>query len=109
MRIRFKGRNPFAFLFVRSRREDYVSHYVVREYARGRSLQDVLNDPYVRNRSTPEERARLLERPEVVAAIGEQAVADLKLTLADVHPDRRASTVRLRSPAVAGDGESRSR
>jgi len=82
MRVRFKGRNPFAFLFVRSRREQYLSQYVLREYARGRSLQDVLEDPYIRNRSTPAERARLLEQPELVAAIGEQAVADLKLALA---------------------------
>jgi hypothetical protein len=101
MRVRFKGRNPFAFLFARSRREDYLSHYVVREYARGRSLQDVLNDPYVRNRSTPEERARLLERPEVVAAIGEHRVADLKLALAGAHAERRGPTVRLRRPVAA--------
>jgi hypothetical protein len=85
MRFRVRGMNPFAFLFVRSRREDYLAQYVLREYVRGRSLQDVLNDPYVRNRSTPEERARLLERPEVVATIGQQTVADLKLALADVR------------------------
>jgi hypothetical protein len=82
MRVRFKGRNPFAFLFVRSRREQYLSQYVLREYARGRSLQDVLEDPYIRNRSTPTERARVLEQPELVGAIGQQAVADLKLALA---------------------------
>ena len=84
MRTRFKGgRGPFAFLFARSRKEDYLARYVVREYARGRSLQDVLDDAYLRNRSTPQERARLLERPEVVAAIGRQALAELKLVLAD--------------------------
>lgn len=70
--------NPFAFLFVRSRREQYLVRYVLREYRRGRSLRDVLDDPYVRARSTPQERARLLDQPEVVAAIGEQAVADLR-------------------------------
>lgn len=75
-------RNPFSFLFVRSRQDQYLVQYVLRESARGRSLQDVLEDPYVRNRSTPEERARLLERPEVVAAIGEQAVDDLRRSLA---------------------------
>ncbi|HVU78294.1 MAG TPA: hypothetical protein VHC67_11965 [Gaiellaceae bacterium] len=74
-------RNPFAFLFVGSRREEYLAQYVLREYGRGRLLSDVLMDPYVRNRSTPEERARLLERPEVVAAIGEQALAELRLGL----------------------------
>jgi len=104
MRVRFKGRNPFAFLFVRSRREEYLSRYVLREYARGRSLQDVLEDPYIRNRSTPEERTRLLERPEVVAAIGKQTVADLKEALAGVHADRRGPVVRLRPPVTASDG-----
>ena len=60
----------------------YLARYVVREYARGRSLEDVLDDPYVRNRSTADQRARLLESPEVVSAIGEQAVADLKRAVA---------------------------
>ena len=100
MRIWFKGRNPFAFLFVRPRREEYLSRYVLRQYTRGRSLQDVLEDPYVRNRSTLQERARLLERPDVVAAIGEQTVADLKQSLAGVHADRRGPVVRLRPPAA---------
>lgn len=82
MRISLKERkNPFAFLFVSSRREEYLVQYVLREYGRGRILSDVLMDPYVRNRSTPEERARLLERPDVVAAIGERALADLRVGL----------------------------
>jgi hypothetical protein len=67
--------------------------------ARGRSLQEILEDPYVRNRSTPEERARLLERPELVAAIGRQTVADLTLALADAHGDRRGPT-----PVASSDG-----
>ena len=81
-RSAFRGKNPIAFLFGPSRREEYLARYVVREYARGRSLNDVLDDAYVRNRSTPHERARLLERPELVTAIGEQALADLRVTLA---------------------------
>lgn len=84
-----RKRNPFAFLFVRSRREDYLAQYVLREYARGRSLRDVLEDPYLRNRSTPQERARLLERSEVVAAIGEQTVTDLRSALAAAPPHVR--------------------
>lgn len=79
MRISFKGRNPFGSLFATSRREQYLERYVLREYARGRSLQEVLDDPYIQNRTTPAERARLLERPEVVAALGEQALAELRL------------------------------
>lgn len=76
-----KRRSPLSFLFVSSARERYLAEYVLRECARGRSLEDVLADPYVRNRSTPEERGRLLDRPEVVEAIGEQAVAEMKRTL----------------------------
>jgi hypothetical protein len=36
----------------------------------------------VRNRSTTEERARLLDQPDLVAALGERAVDDLRLSLA---------------------------
>lgn len=74
MRISFRPTNPLRFLFGGTRRETYLAQYVLREHARGRALRDVLDDPYVRNRSTPAERRRLLDRPEVVAAIGEQAL-----------------------------------
>jgi hypothetical protein len=83
MRIRIKGRrSPFAFLFASPRREQYLAHYVLREYGRGRQLRDIFEDPYVQNRSTPEQRARLLERPEIVAAIGKQTVADVRVARA---------------------------
>jgi hypothetical protein len=81
MRISLRGSNPFSFLFAASRREQYLAHYVIREHARGRSLDDVLADPYVRNRSTPEERARVFERPEVVEAIGEHTLEEMKRSL----------------------------
>jgi hypothetical protein len=73
--------NPFSFLFASSRREDFLARYVARECARGRTLDEVLADPYVRNRSTPQERARVLDRPEVVEAVGESAVAEMKSSL----------------------------
>jgi hypothetical protein len=79
-KVRFA--NPFKGLFGTSRREQHVERYVLREHRKGRSLAEVLDDPYVRAWSTPEERARLLERPEVVAAVGEQAVADLRAAMA---------------------------
>jgi hypothetical protein len=69
----FNGRNPFRFLFGSSRREEALARYVVREHARRRPLAEILEDPYIRNRSTPEERTRLLDRPEVVAAFGESS------------------------------------
>lgn len=68
-------RNPFSFLFARSSQEDRLAAYVIREHERGRSLDDVLDDPYVRNRATPAEVARLLDRPEVIHALGETTVA----------------------------------
>jgi hypothetical protein len=71
-------RNPFASLFARSRREQHLAQYVIRECSRGRSFDDVLSDPYVRNRTSKEERARLLERPEVIAGIGQHALEELR-------------------------------
>lgn len=68
-------RNPFASLFARSSHEDRVAAYVIREHERGRPLAEILEDPYVRNRCTPQQRERLLDRPEVIRALGEHAVA----------------------------------
>jgi len=81
MRLSLRLSNPFSFLFVSSKRERYLAEYISRECARGRSLDDVLADPYIRNRSSLEERARVLERPEVVEVVGEQAVAEMKRSL----------------------------
>ena len=64
-------RSPFSFLFSRSSSEDQVAAYVIREHERGRTLADVLDDPYVKNRTTPQERERLLDRPDVIRAVGD--------------------------------------
>ena len=71
----FKGKNPLGFLFGSSRRERFLARYVLREHRRGRPLAEILDDPYVRNRATPEELARLLDRPEVIHALGATNVA----------------------------------
>jgi hypothetical protein len=63
-------RNPFTFLSARSSKEERLSAYVIREHERGRPLAEILDDPYVRNRATPQELARLLDRPEVIHALG---------------------------------------
>ena len=55
-------RSPFSFLFAKSGQEERVTTYIIREHDRGRSLADILEDPYVRNRCTPAETARLLEQ-----------------------------------------------
>jgi hypothetical protein len=68
-------RSPFSFLFTRSSNEERIAAYVIREHERGRLLHDILEDPYLRNRCTPEELGRLLDRPEIVHALGESSVA----------------------------------
>ena len=75
-------RNPFSFLFSRSSQEERLAAYVIREHARGRSLEEVLNDRYVLNRTTPAQRARLLDRPEVIRAIGDEAIKSARSSLA---------------------------
>jgi len=65
-------------LFSRSEGLDRLSAYVIREHERGRSLAEILEDPYVRNRSTPQQRERLLDKPEVIRAIGDDAVASAR-------------------------------
>ena len=67
-------RSPFAFLFARSSNEERVASYVIREHERGRTLAEILDDPYVKNRLTPEQTKRLLDRPEVVQAIGNETI-----------------------------------
>ena len=63
-------RNPFTFFSTRSSKEERLSAYVIREHERGRPLAEIIDDPYVRNRATPQELARLLDRPEVIHALG---------------------------------------
>jgi hypothetical protein len=64
-------RNPFSFLFQRSSGEERVAAYVIREHSRGRPLAEIIEDRYVQNRLSPEAQKRLLDRPEVIRAIGE--------------------------------------
>jgi hypothetical protein len=73
---------PFSFLFARSTQEERVAAYVIREHERGRSLEEILEDPYVRNRLTPQQRLRLLDRPELIRAIGDDIVESARQTLA---------------------------
>ncbi|MGH3045579.1 MAG: hypothetical protein ACRDNC_01035 [Gaiellaceae bacterium] len=56
-------------------KEEALAAYIVREHRLGRSLEDILDDPYLKNRSTEEQRLRLLERPEVIRAVGEDTAA----------------------------------
>ena len=71
-------RDLFSFLFQRSSAEERVAAYVIREHDRGRDLAQILEDRYVQNRLTPDQRMRLLDRPEVVKALGDDTVANAR-------------------------------
>jgi hypothetical protein len=74
-------RDPFSFLFARSGSEERVAAYVIREHERGRALQEILEDPYIRNRLSTEQQARLLDRPDIIRAIGQDTVGAARDTL----------------------------
>jgi hypothetical protein len=63
-------RKPFSFFGAGSSTQDRVAAYLIREHERGRSVAEILEDPYVRNRCSDAQKARLLERPEVIHALG---------------------------------------
>ena len=74
----------FSFLFQRSSAEERVAQYVVREHDRGRALSEILEDNYVINRlQSPQQRARLLERPEILQAVGADMVEAAKASIDD--------------------------
>jgi len=76
LRFRSFVRNPFSFLFAGSSKEERLAAYIIREHDRGRSLSEILDDPYIRNRATEREVARLLDRPEVIEALGRATVSE---------------------------------
>ena len=64
-------KDMFSFLFQRSSGEERVAQYVIREHDRGRPLAEIMEDRYVLNRlESPAQRARLLDRPEIIQAVG---------------------------------------
>jgi len=74
----------FSFLFQRSTAEERVAQYVIREHDRGRALGEILDDRYVVNRLTsPAQRARLLDRPEIIQAVGGDMAEAAKASLTD--------------------------
>jgi hypothetical protein len=56
-------------------KEDSLAAYMVREHRSGRALAEILEDPYLKNRATEEQRLRLLERPDVIRAVGEDVAS----------------------------------
>jgi hypothetical protein len=74
-------RSVFSFLGARSSQEDRVAAYLIREHDRGRAVNEILNDPYVRNRCSQSEVARVLDRPDVLKAIGDDLARRAKAEL----------------------------
>ena len=67
--------------------EDALVRYVVRELELGRPLAEVFEDPYVTNRASATERMRLMERREVIDAVGDEVLEGLRGQLADLDDD----------------------
>jgi len=68
----------FSFLRIRSSAEDRIAQYVIRLHHRGRPLTEILQDHYVTNRCTPEQIARILERNDVIHAVGDDIIASAR-------------------------------
>jgi hypothetical protein len=65
----------FSFLGSGSQSETRIAQYIIREHRRGRPLAEIVDDHYVTNRLSSEQIGRILERPEVVHAIGEDTIS----------------------------------
>jgi hypothetical protein len=90
-RDRDGGRKP-TLGFGSSATEDALARHVITEFRRGRPLAEVLDDPYVTNRADAAARRRLLDRSDVVSAVGEDIVDQLRAgTEATARREERAT------------------
>lgn len=62
-------------------REEEAAQHVLREVHAGRHLHDVLQDSYVTERTEADGQQRILDHPEVTAAIGADIIADMRRML----------------------------
>jgi hypothetical protein len=68
----------FSFLGIGSQAEERIAQYVIREHHRGRALSEIVGDDYVTNRLSPEQIRRLLERQDVIHAVGADTIAAMR-------------------------------
>jgi hypothetical protein len=68
-------------VFAQRRGEEQATRYILREHASGRSLWEILSDPYVRNHCSPEQLDRMFEDPAVVHVLGEDVIAGIRRLL----------------------------
>jgi hypothetical protein len=62
--------------------EDWLARHLVTEARRGRRVTEILQDPVVLRRADPRTRAAVLDRSDVVEALAEDAVAQLREEIA---------------------------
>jgi hypothetical protein len=58
-----------------------VAAKVIREHGRGSGLAENQEDRYVQNRLSSQQRLRLLDRPELIQALGDETVEDTRRDL----------------------------
>jgi hypothetical protein len=80
MGIRDALAGAFSFLRSGSQVEERIAQYVIREHHRGRPLSEILEDHYVTNRLSPDQVRRLLERSDVIHAVGEDTISSMRIT-----------------------------
>ncbi len=71
-------KGAFSFISTGSQAEERIAQYIIREHHRGRPLTEILEDHYVTNRCSPEQIARILERNDVIHAVGDDIIASAR-------------------------------
>ena len=70
-----------------SPREEKVMEYIIHRLGEGASLQDILEEEYVRRNATPAEVEEICARPELVQAAREHMEQDF--SSGEIDPSRR--------------------
>jgi hypothetical protein len=84
--------------------DDWLARYLVTEAQRGRRIADVLGDPAVLRHSDAGTRARVLDRSDVVEALAENAVAQVRAEIARGAPAGRGRPAREHTGEAAHAG-----
>jgi hypothetical protein len=67
-----------------SARHKRLIDYTVRQLNGGRSLNEIIEDPYLTNRLNVVERRALLEEPKIVEAAGDEVLAEMRERLESI-------------------------
>lgn len=57
-------------------KEEALASYIIREHKQGRAVNEILDDAYLKNRTTEDQRLRLLQRPDIIRAVGENTAEE---------------------------------